>query len=176
MRVCADLNVWIAAQLARRDRHEGTTSQRIEQWLTDGDGVLGPVQLVVSWPMLDQLAQVLTHGFGVSAQDAREYVDALAQVAQAGSMGFAPADTLGDPGVIDVRDPVEPLALQTAFAGQADVLITANFAAITDPSFTVLVPDSSGALVRDGHRLRVVHPRRMGQLMRDEEQALAVAG
>lgn len=175
MRVCADLNVWIAAQLARRDGHEGTTSQRIEQWLTDGDGVLGPVQLVISWAMLDQLAHVLTHGLGVSAVEAREYVDALAEVARAGSPGFAPAELMGEPGVIELSEGGETAALETALFGRADVFITANFAAITDPAFTVLVPDSSGAVNRDGHRLRVVHPRRMGQLMRDEESALVAA-
>ncbi|MGB7414833.1 MAG: hypothetical protein WA902_11555 [Thermosynechococcaceae cyanobacterium] len=55
-----DLNVWVAALLADAKGRQSTASQSIVAIVRQGYCLSQPVQLIISWGMLNRLRQVLT--------------------------------------------------------------------------------------------------------------------
>lgn len=127
LRVCLDLNVWVADFLGtRRGRRSGSSP-----WLADairaGTCPAGPLQLVVSLGMLDRLALVLVREFGVGADAADTLVRAISSIASLGPAGDHPHALVGG-GVHPVHDEEDRHVLEIAIAGEADLLATANMA------------------------------------------------
>ncbi len=148
LRVCLDLNVWVAYFLAtRRGRRSGSSS-----WLVDavraGHSPAGPLQLVVSLGMLERLGLVLVRVLGVDASAAEAALRAIAGIASLGPAGDHPYAVVGG-GVSPIRDEEDRHVLETAVAGGADVLATANLA-----DFTM----DDVEWVGDGSRIRIYTP------------------
>ena len=92
-----------------------------------------PVQLVVSFGMLDRLENVLARELGLDPRLARERRELIAAFATLGPAG-GPALTLGGVGTMPVLDAEDGHVLDTARAGRADWLVTANLRDFVAPS------------------------------------------
>jgi hypothetical protein len=94
--------------------------------------------------MLNRLRQVLERDLQVDHSTADFYIDAIQGYAQIGPAPAGPQLTLGGTGVIALQDTEDAHVLETALAGQADVLVTAT-SAISLPttprlSFPIVMP------------------------------------
>jgi predicted nucleic acid-binding protein len=167
LRVCLDLNIWCAALLADRKGRQNTASQSLVVMVRQGSCLSLPVQLVISWGMLNRLQKFLVQDLKVSTQTAELYISTIAAYACLGAMGTSPQLTLGGTGVIPIRDTEDAHVLETAIAGKADVLITANFKDFISKDTQVVIPDRH-AVYRspDDHVFQIVHPYLMMEWMR----------
>ncbi|UKP01400.1 PIN domain-containing protein (plasmid) [Nostoc sp. UHCC 0870] len=127
LHLCLDLNIWCAALLADRKGKQGTASQILVEIVKQGFCNLGPVQLVISWGMLNRLRWVLEKDFSIPQSTADLYIDAIRGYAEHGAYGASPQLSLGGTGVIALQDREDAHVLETALAGRAAVLVTANF-------------------------------------------------
>jgi hypothetical protein len=92
-----------------------------------GDSVLGPIQLVISWGMLNRLRKVWEDDWGVPRAEADPLLAAIAGYATLGPDAKPPYLTLGGTGLIALRDTEDAHVLEVAVAGRADILVTSNF-------------------------------------------------
>jgi predicted nucleic acid-binding protein len=159
LRVCLDLNIWCAALLADRKGRQNTASQSLVAMVRQGSCLSLPVQLVISWGMLNRLQKVLVQDLNVSTQTAELYISTIAAYARLGAMGASPQLTLGGTGVIPIRDTEDAHVLETTIAGNANLLITANFKDFISKDTQVVIPDRH-AVYRspDDHAFQIVHP------------------
>ncbi|WP_424140310.1 PIN domain-containing protein [Roseomonas chloroacetimidivorans] len=127
LRLCLDLNVWVADFLGTRRGRRGGSSPWLADAVRSGACQAGPLQLVVSLGMLDRLALVLTREFQVEADAAETLVRAIGGVASFGPAGDHPHALVGG-GVYPLRDEEDRHVLEVAVAGEADLLVTANMA------------------------------------------------
>ena len=127
LRLCLDLNVWVADFLGTRRGRRGGSSPWLADAVRSGTCQAGPLQLVVSLGMLDRLALVLTREFQVEADAAETLVRAIGGVASFGPAGDHPHALVGS-GVYPLRDEEDRHVLEVAVAGEADLLVTANMA------------------------------------------------
>ncbi len=127
LRVCLDLNVWVADFLAARRGRRGGSSPWLVDALRAGTSPAGPLQLVVSLGMLERLGSVLVRALGVDAAAAEAALRAIAGIASLGPAGDHPYAVVGG-GVYPIRDEEDRHVLEIAIAGRADVLATANLA------------------------------------------------
>ena len=124
-RICLDLNVWVAALLSKAKGRSDTACQFLVDSVLRGVTGFGPTQLVVSWGMIDRLSQVLTRlGFGREAVET--IVAEIALAARIGPVGLSPLLVLGG-GMMPLRDVEDAHVLETAIAGKARLIATANF-------------------------------------------------
>jgi hypothetical protein len=135
IRLCLDLNVWVAAFLGeRRERRTGSSA-----WLVDavrtGTCAAGPVQLVVSVGMLERLQIVLVRAFRLAPDIATVLTASIETIAAAGPAGDHPYLLLGGTGILPLRDVEDRHVLEVALAGRADVLATANLADFAGAQF-----------------------------------------
>lgn len=152
MRVCLDLNIWCADLLARANGRDGTACQTLVDAVR-GVGSGPRLQLVISWGMLDRLGDVVQREFGYDPEDAERLKSLLADYAETG-----PGLALGGVGVIPIHDPEDRHVLETAWAGRADVLVTADFSGFAIPDAEVRVAGRTARLTRGDRRLWIVHP------------------
>jgi predicted nucleic acid-binding protein len=159
LRVCLDLNIWCAALLADRKGRQNTASQSLVAMVRQGFCLSSPVQLVISWGMLNRLLKVLVQDLKVSTQTAELYISTTAAYARLGAMGASPQLTLGGMGVIPLRDTEDAYVMETAIAGKANTLITANFKDFISKDTQVVIPGKH-AVYRgpDDHAFQIVHP------------------
>ena len=155
LRLCLDLNVWVADFLGTRRGRRGGSSPWLADAVRAGTCQAGPLQLVVSLGMLDRLALVLMREFQVDADAAETLVRAIGGVASFGPASDHPHVLIGG-GVYPLRDEEDRHVLEVAVAGAADLLVTANMADFETPDVIK---------VGDGSRIRL-YPR--------PEQALLV--
>jgi predicted nucleic acid-binding protein len=173
LRVCLDLNIWCAALLADRKGRQNTASQSLVAMVRQGFCLSSPVQLVISWGMLNRLLKVLVQDLKVSTQTAELYISTIAAYARLGAMGASPQLTLGGMGVIPLRDTEDAYVMETAdswcaaIAGRANILITANFKDFISKDTQVVIPGKH-AVYRspDDHTFQVVHPYLMMDWLR----------
>jgi hypothetical protein len=59
IRICLDVNIWVAHQLARQNNRKGGSSSALVQIVRDMACKAGPLQLAMSWEMLGTLEDVL---------------------------------------------------------------------------------------------------------------------
>jgi len=152
-RLCLDLNVWCAAYLADRAGRSDTASQFLVAAVRTSRGRNEPLQLVVSWGMLQRLRGVLTTQLLFRPEDAAELVDAIAGYARSG-----PSLTLGGVGVIPIHDSEDRHVLETAWAGAADVLVTANLADFIQADDEPILPGRVYRLKRGAGQMMAAHP------------------
>ncbi|MGI8547885.1 MAG: PIN domain-containing protein [Gemmatimonadaceae bacterium] len=170
--ICLDLNIWVADLLATRKGRIGTTAQTLVNAVRDGTCGLGPVQLVISWGMLDRLRLVLMRDFAVPGELADTLVDSIATIARKGPSGTPPYVLLGGVGVLALRDQEDRGVLETAFAGNAAVLVTHNFADFIAKDTSVIVRKEIAVARRGTRQVIVVVPRVMLDWIRHGEIVL----
>lgn len=148
LRLCLDLNVWVADFLGTRRGRRGGSSPWLVDAVRAGACQAGSLQLVISLGMLDRLALVLRREFQVESDAAETLVHAIGGVASFGPAGDHPHALIGG-GVYPLRDEEDRHVLEVAIAGEADLLVTAN-----------MVDFETADVVRigDGARIRL-HPR-----------------
>ena len=167
LRVCLDLNIWCAALLADRKGRQNTASQGLVAMVRQGSCLSLPVQLVISWGMLNRLLKVLVQDLKVSTQTADLYISTIAAYAHLGAIGASPQLTLGGTGVIPIRDTEDAHVLETAIAGKANILVTANFKDFIFKDTQVVIPDRHAVYRRpDDHAFQIVHPYLMMDWLR----------
>ena len=161
-RLCLDLNVWCAAYLAARAGRRETASQSLVDAARYGQSQQGPLHLVVSWGMLDRLKLVLIDQLRFDPAEAGELIDAIASYARTG-----PSLTLGGVGVIPIRDAEDRHVLETAWAGGADVLVTANLVDFVSAGAEVILDGRLYRLKRGAAALILAHPFEAARWLRD---------
>jgi hypothetical protein len=172
LRLCLDLNVLIADFLAEAAGRGDTAARTLVRAAVEGRCALGPVQLVVSFGMLDRLEAVLVGKLGVTPATARLRRELVAMIAELGPED-GPALTLGGTGVVPVLDVEDGHVLETALAGRAGWLVTANLRDFTQPSRqrlpVRLAAADLGVVVYPEHRILVVGPGRAAAWLRDPQ-------
>lgn len=168
VRLCLDLNIWVADLLALHAGRTGTACQVLVDAVRRGASPLGPVQLVVSWGMLNRLETVLTRVLNVDRSLAQQYVTMIARYAADGPSAHAPYILLGSSGLLPLRDEEDGHVLDTACAGKASILVTRNFRDFEGtgtPSSARLITPGELAMhtTPDGHIVRIASP---GQVVR----------
>jgi len=158
LRLCLDLNIWCAALLADFKGRQDTSCQTLIRIVQFGTCQLGSVQLIISWGMLNRLRLVLERDLGVASSAADLYIEAIRGYAQLGAIGLSPQLTLGGTGIIALRDAEDAHVLETAFAGRANVLVTANFRDFRSKDTWILIPERHGIYLAPSHNFHIVHP------------------
>lgn len=127
IRICLDLNVWVADFLGTRRGRRGGSGPWLADAIRNASSPAGLFQLVVSLGMLDRLTLVLVRDFGVDPAAADAAVRAIAAIASLGPAGDYPYIVFGG-NVYPIRDTEDRHVLEVAVAGKADVLVSANLA------------------------------------------------
>lgn len=148
IRICLDLNVWVADFLGTRRGRRGGSGPWLADAVRSATSPAGPLQLVVSLGMLERLALVLARDFGVEASTATMLTRAIEGIAALGPAGDHPYVLFGS-GVYPVRDEEDRHVLEVALAGDADVLATANLG-----DFNIEGIGNVG----DGERIKICSP------------------
>ena len=161
-RICLDLNVWCAAYLADRAGRRGTASQTLIEAARGGPVERESLQLVVSWGMLERLRFVLVERLQFDPSDANALVDAIAGYAHMG-----PSLTLGGVGVIPIQDTEDRHVLETAWAGRADILVTANLDDFVQDGDEVVRAGRAYRLNHGGKTMILAHPFEAAGWLRD---------
>jgi hypothetical protein len=168
--VVPDVNVLVSAHNANRAGRTATISQRVLGHLTAGHVNGVPVQVAVSFKMIDTFRGVLQRkGVDPAAVDA--VAQALVSIMRYGPRRLDPYVVFGgtpDPSLLDVEDGG---VLATAFAARADLLITDNLTDFAAPdcetwkTSVAMKPDGTRRQLScqihtrpDGQTLMVVHP------------------
>lgn len=170
LRLCLDLNVWLGAIIADGLGRTGTATQSLVQAVRSGDSQRGPIALVISWGMLNRLSDVLT-AREVARATAAGLTETIAAYARQG-----PSLTLGGVGVLRIDDTEDQHVLETALAGEADLLVTHNIDDfLSGGDFETLMPGQWYGVHRGGKKLLVVHTYAAAAWLRGEEWPNAVA-
>jgi PIN domain len=173
LRLCLDLNVFVADLLAEAAGRPRTAARRLVGAVAAGRCALGRVQLVVSLGMLDRLERVLVRVLAVDPETARERRELIAAFASLGPAG-GPSLTLGGAGTMPMIDAEDAHVLDTALAGRADWLVTANLRDFAAPSRAQVkvhgVRDGLVVLSAATSRLLVLDPRLAAAWIGDPER------
>jgi hypothetical protein len=161
IRLCLDLNVWCAAFLADRKGRQNTSAQMLVEAARTGACPLGPVQLIVSWGMLDRLRKVFVADWQVDPATTDEIITSIVRYAHLGPHATGPQLALGGTGLLPLTDSEDAHVLDTAIAGEADILATANLKDFLPPGAEVLVPDRLASFAHPKGRLLIAHPFNM---------------
>jgi predicted nucleic acid-binding protein len=162
LRLCLDLNIWVAALLADRKGRSNTSSQYLVEVVSTGYYPSGESSLLISWGMLDELRSAIVEHLKLSPETAKAYVSTIEAYAKLGAQL-----TLGGTGVIGLRDTEDAHVLETAVAGRADFLVTANFKDfIVDRDTKIEIPDRHAVYYSSAHSLQIVHPYLMAEWLR----------
>lgn len=153
LKVGLDLNVWCAAFIARRLGRDDTAAIALTEAVRSGQSSRGPVALVISWGMLERLRIVLIRDLDFAETEAWRLTELIASYAKDG-----PTLTLGGVGVIPIHDMEDRHVLETAWAGQADLLVTANLTDFLEQPDQVASGHRAFDLHRGGKSLILAHP------------------
>jgi hypothetical protein len=164
-RICADLNVWCSALLSRSMGRTATASQVIVDALMVGASARGPLALVISWGMLERLNMVLGREFGFTPEQAITATTALASRAAGG-----PSLSLGGVGVLPIHDSEDRHVLETGWAGEAHMLITADLGGFIQRDPQIIIPDRVFRLRRGGRNMHVAHTFDAAAWLRGEDR------
>ena len=149
-RVCLDLNVFVAAEIATGFGRTDTTPVRLVDACRRG-----MVDLVVSRSMLDRLVAVLMRPpLRLSLEIASLRADLISELAALSNLLVAGG------GVFPVSDVEDRAVLEAALAGRADYLATYNLSDF-EPAAT-RDPDTGFLRVRD---LQILHPAELLRLL-----------
>lgn len=176
LRLCLDLNVFVADLLARLAGRDDTAVRLLVKCAAHTTTPLGPVQLIVSVGMLNRLRTVLETGLGVSPETTETYTGALTACTRYGPSGRSPLLVLGGTGVLPMPDREDAHVLETAIAGRADLLVTADMADFTFPGVTVLDEGRVLRFRRADHDVVIAHPFRAARWVRQGRILLPEGG
>ena len=187
LRLCLDLNIWCAALLAEKKNRRGTACQTLVTIVRKRECNWGRVELVISWGMLNRLEKVLVKDLQVSTLTAQMYLKSIEDYTlrlpqlTLGGTGIIPLHDsergqspltvplarhwygtscqclLRRPG----RDAsvMRPLhVLETAVAGKAQILVTANFKDFIDKNVEIVTENRHGIYRSADCKCHIVHP------------------
>ncbi|MBF0306585.1 MAG: PIN domain-containing protein [Alphaproteobacteria bacterium] len=160
LNLCLDLNVWCAAFLADRRGADDTAAQSLVRIARTGRAEGMPVQLVISWGMLTRLRKVLEIDWRVPRPTVDPIIEAIAGYARLGAVAAAPHLTLGGMGLFPIRDIEDAHVIETAIAGNAQLLVTANFDDFVTTKSRIVEPGRIAVVETATTRLVVAHPFR----------------
>lgn len=160
-RWCLDLNIWCAAILADLKGNQGSACQNLVSIVRVGESPFGSVELIISWGMLNRLQTVLLR-LGIDAQTALSYIDTIRAYTT-----LSPSITLGGTGIIPLQDEEDLHVLETALAGRADFLITANFQDFLGKETQAIIPKRHYISHFPDLNIQIVHPYQMMQWLRE---------
>lgn len=152
LRWCLDLNIWCAAFLADIKGKQNSSCQTLVKIIQEGNCDLGTVELVISWGMLNRLQSVFIR-LGALTEDAFAHIEIIRSYAT-----LSPIVTLGGTGIIPLEDEEDRHVLETALAGKADVLITANFQDFLTKETEIIILNQHYTYCLPDHKLHIVHP------------------
>jgi len=125
IRVCLDVNVWIAHLLAIQNNRVGGSASGLVRIVQDMTCAAGPVQLAMSWEMLGTLEGVLSRlkfdPLSILANTA-----ALVGIMKAGPLRFDPHLLPEGGRSLPMKDIEDAGVLASAIAARVDLLITDN--------------------------------------------------
>lgn len=167
LNVCLDLNVWCAAFLADQRGMSNTACQSLVRAARLGRAGDIPVQMIISWGMLTRLRKVMEIDWALPRDTVDPMIEVIAGYARLGAHGWGPHLTLGGMGVWPLRDEEDAHVLETALAGRADILVTANFDDFLTTKAQVLEPGKVALVETVTRKLLVVHPYRAAEYLRN---------
>ncbi|HYW11782.1 MAG TPA: PIN domain-containing protein [Longimicrobium sp.] len=167
--MCLDLNVYCAYLRGLQMGHTDTAAQALVAAVRRGDSALGPVQLVISWGMLNRLRKVWEADWGIPRADADPLLAAIAGYAALGPDAEPPHLMLGGTGLIPLRDSEDAHVLDVAVAGRADLLVTSNFKDFLDYRKDVREENRIAIYHAAQHRVMIVHTYTAAQWLRKGE-------
>jgi len=153
LRLCLDINVFYSEFFSRTKRVFPSSASDLVDWVDSGNCPAGPVQLIISWPMVEQWENVLIRNLKIPKNDAEAIANNLAVLAMDGPISESPHMVLGsgyvpfateeeigkaaralkdrqakDPENPPLYDEVEDdrIVYLTAIVAGADVLVTDN--------------------------------------------------
>jgi len=112
--------------------------------------------------MLERLARVLVDQLGFDRFEAAELTGAIAGYAETG-----PSLTLGGVGVIPITDTEDRHVLETAWAGEADILATANLSDFAQQGDELILEGRLFRLRRGRATMLLAHPIEAATWLRD---------
>ena len=125
IRVCLDVNVWVAHLLALKAGRTGTAASNLVQLVTEMICPAGEVQLMIAWRTLGTLEDVLGR-LGFPQQDVSEFGSALVGLMKAGPECFDPHLVAEGGGHLPMHDKEDAGVLAAAIAARVDLLVTDN--------------------------------------------------
>ena len=125
MRLCIDINIWIAFLLTTQHGRSGTPAQAIVALARGMKLGNRPVQLVVSVEMIDTVQRVLER-LGFSSLAACTFGTSLIDLMKAGPEGLDPYLLISGRDQIAMRVREDAGVLATAIAAKVNLLVTDN--------------------------------------------------
>jgi predicted nucleic acid-binding protein len=126
MRLCVDLNVWVADQLALAAGRSNTSASQVINAVNSRRFGDVPPQLVMSMQMLDNLRIVLVERVKAVEEHAVAFIDAIEATIRTGPDQLDPYLIMTGAEKFAVSDREDREVLATAFAGRAELLVTSN--------------------------------------------------
>ncbi len=166
-RLCLDLNVFCAAFLSSQQGSADTACQALVEVARNGRCALGLTQLVVSWGMLTRLRKVLEENLGIVRPVADSQLRTIASYARLGPSGHAPYVLLGGTRLMPLRDDEDVHVLDTAVAGGAHVLATANFRDFVSYRTEIVKPERIAIHQGPERPLIIAHPFEVARWTRE---------
>lgn len=127
LRICLDVNIWVAHLLAIQNGRQRTSASALAQIMRDRECEAGPVQLVISWEMLATLEHVL-HRLRFDPQITAEFITGLIGVMKTGPEQFDPHLLPEGGKTLPMNDMEDAGVLASLITARADLLITNNLA------------------------------------------------
>ena len=153
LKLCLDLNIWCAALLAEKKNRQNTACQTLVKIVRERECAWGQVELVISWGMLNRLEKVLVKDLQVSTLTAQLYLKSIEDYTWQ-----SPQLALGGTGIIPLQDLEDAQVLETAVAGKAQVLVTANFKDFIDKNVEIVIENRHGVYRSADFKCQIVHP------------------
>ncbi len=161
LRLCLDLNIWCGDLISERHGRTGLAAQRLVEIVRSSQSSLGPMQLIISWGMINRLRKVYVQDLQVPSNIADTLLSAIVGYASVGPSGISPTLTLGGTGVVPLTDTEDAHVLETCLAGEADILVTANFRDFLYNDTEVLEAERVALYSHPKGKLLIAHPFRM---------------
>jgi predicted nucleic acid-binding protein len=125
LRICIDVNVWVAYLMAIQNGRKETSAQSViavAREMKFGDR---PVQLIISLEMADTLERVLTR-VGFSAARSHDFASSVIDLMKAGPEQLDPHLLISGRDQLGMHDREDAGVLATAIAAKADLIVTDN--------------------------------------------------
>jgi predicted nucleic acid-binding protein len=173
IRLCLDLNIWYSDLLNKKLlNNKGSYCERLTDIIQDGYCSIGNVQLIISWGMLNSLANALGRREDITKSTIDLYINSIKTYAELGPATQSPQLTLGGTGIIPLNDNEDAHVLDTAIAGKADVVITKNFRDFrlkNSNDNRLVIPNQHIVHLTSIHSLHIVKPEIMVKWIDDGE-------
>lgn len=125
IRVCLDVNVWIAHLLAIQNERRGGSASALVNIVREMECAAGPVQLVMSWEMIATLEKVLTR-LGFDQESISDFTSSLTGIMRTGPERFDPHLLPEGGRHLAMRDIEDAGILASSIATRVDLIVTNN--------------------------------------------------